>query len=76
MLTLDVLGGVGGPACHNKGLWRQSHLPWEHDTLVCHWLVSDNANHCGNCPIKLSKLYYTLLVGQSHVMPKADSIVH
>ena len=44
MLTLDVLGGVGGPACHNKGLWRQSQLPWEHVTLVCHWLVSDNAN--------------------------------
>ena len=28
MLTLDVLGAVGGPACHNKGLWSQSQLPW------------------------------------------------
>ena len=44
MLTLDVLGKVGGPACHNKELWSQSQLPWEHDTLVCNWLVSDNAN--------------------------------
>ena len=31
MLTSDVLGGVGGPACHNKRLWRQCLLPWEHD---------------------------------------------
>ena len=31
MLTSDVLGGVGGPACDNKGLWRQCLLPWEHD---------------------------------------------
>ena len=42
MLTSDVLGGVGGPACHNKGLSSQCQLPWEHDTLVCHWLVTDN----------------------------------
>ena len=33
MLTLDVLGGVGGPACHNKGLWSQSQLPWEPDVM-------------------------------------------
>ena len=58
MLTLDVLGAVGGPACHNKGLSTQCQLPWEHDTLVCHWLVTDNGESAkgGNCPIKLSIL--------------------
>ena len=75
MLTLDVLGGVGGPACHNKGLWSQSQLPWEPDTLVCHWLVSDNGNQPtvetvqSNCPSYIR----SLLVGQSQVMPKAHS---
>ena len=66
MLTLDVLGGVGGPACHNKGLWSQSQLPWEHDCQPRMETVQSN------CPSYIR----SLLVGQSQVMPKADSIVH
>ena len=57
MLTLDVLGAVEGAACHiYKELWSQSQLPWEHDTLVYHWLVTDNGNQPtvgtvqSNCP--------------------------
>ena len=68
MLTLDVLGGVGGAACHNKGLWSQSQLPWEHDTLVCHSLVSDNGNQSrwelSNQIVHIR----SLLAGQSQVI--------
>ena len=45
MLTLDVLGAVGGPACHNKGLWSQSQLPWKHNIYAgLQFSVTDNGN--------------------------------
>ena len=71
MLTLDVLGAVGGPACHNQGLLQPMSIAIEYDTLVCHWLGGDNGNQPWELSNQIVQATYirSLLVGQSQAIP-------
>ena len=71
MLTLDVLGAVGGPACHNKGLLQPKPIAIEYETLVCNSLtVTMGISQGWELSNQIVQATYirSLLVGQSQAI--------